>query len=84
MTQWEPATVEDAVTTLVEGRLLAEPAADQVEVTRAGRELAAQVRAVSGEILDIAYGAVSAEELAIAARVLVTITARMSEELAHA
>ncbi|MGF6881341.1 hypothetical protein ABIA39_001221 [Nocardia sp. GAS34] len=52
--------------------------------TEAGRDMVAQVRAASGKILGAAYGAVSAEELAIAARVLVTITARMSEELARA
>lgn len=84
MTQWEPATVADAVTALVDGELLAELPGDRVEVTQAGRDMVAQVRAASGKILGAAYGAVSAEELAIAARVLVTITARMSEELARA
>ncbi|MFE3989959.1 hypothetical protein ACFXPR_36255 [Nocardia tengchongensis] len=84
MTQWEPTTVADAVTALVEGGLLAELSADQVEITEAGRGMVGRVRADAGKILGPAYGAVSAEELAIAARVLVTITARMSEELARA
>ncbi|MBU3064335.1 hypothetical protein KO481_22725 [Nocardia sp. NEAU-G5] len=84
MTQWEPATVADAVTALVDGGLLTELSDGQVGITEAGRDMVAQVRAASGKILGAAYGAVSAEELAIAARVLVTITARMSEELARA
>ncbi|KIA64698.1 hypothetical protein [Nocardia vulneris] len=83
MTQWDTATVAAAVTALVEGGLLAESSGDQLDMTEAGRDTVAQVRGASGKILDPAYSAVSAEELAIAARVLVTITARMAEELAH-
>ncbi|MEV6277965.1 hypothetical protein [Nocardia sp. NPDC051832] len=84
MTQWESGTVADAVTALVEGGLLTESAGGRLEITAAGRDMVAQVRGASGKILGPAYGAVSEEELAIAARVLVTITARMAEELAHA
>ncbi|MBF6544220.1 hypothetical protein [Nocardia brasiliensis] len=83
MTQWELATVADAVTALIEDGLLAESVVGQVEITEAGRDMVARVRAASGKILGPAYGAVSAEELAIAARVLMTITARMAEELAR-
>ncbi|QIS02188.1 winged helix DNA-binding protein [Nocardia brasiliensis] len=84
MTQWEPATVADAVTALIADGLLAESAGGRVEITERGRDMVAQVCGASGKILGPAYGAVSAEELAIAARVLVTITARMAEELANA
>lgn len=84
MTQWEPATVADAVAALIEGGLLAESAGDHIDTTEAGRDMVTRVRGASGKILGAAYGTVSDEELAIAARVLITITARMSEELAHA
>lgn len=45
--------------------------------------LGAKVRAESGQILNTAYGSVSAEDLATTARVLTTITAKMAEELSR-
>lgn len=84
LTQWAPADVEHALATLVDAGLVQESPGSQIEITDAGRALVAKVRAESGEILSRAYGSVPAEDLAIAARVLTAITARMSEELAHA
>ncbi|WP_328403896.1 hypothetical protein [Nocardia sp. NBC_00403] len=84
MTQWMPAAVAAALNALVETGLVAELPDARVEVTEAGRALVAKVRAESGAIVSRAYGVVSAEDLATAARVLTTITSRLSEELAPA
>ncbi|MFD0364435.1 hypothetical protein ACFQZZ_23600 [Nocardia sp. GCM10030253] len=84
MTQWDPAAVEAALVALAGAGLVSELPDDRIEVTEAGRVLVAKVRAESGAIVSRAYGVVPAEELALAARVLTTITARLSEELAHA
>ncbi|MGK5557063.1 hypothetical protein ACSNOI_36180 [Actinomadura kijaniata] len=84
LTRWAPADVDDALTALVESGLAQESPAGRVEVTDAGRALVATVRAESGEVIGRAYGSVPAEDLAVAARVLTAITARMAEELAHA
>ncbi|MEV6429644.1 hypothetical protein [Nocardia sp. NPDC051463] len=84
MTQWEPAAVAAALNALVETRHVAELPGALVEVTETGRALVAKVRAESGAIVSRAYGVVSAEDLATAARVLTTITGRLSEELAPA
>ncbi|APA94178.1 helix-turn-helix domain-containing protein [Nocardia seriolae] len=83
MTRWTPESVADAVSALLETGLLASQG-DRIEVTDAGRALVARVRADSGRIVDAAYGSVSPEDLATAARVLTVITARMAEELARA
>ncbi|WP_067695047.1 hypothetical protein [Nocardia jejuensis] len=84
MTQWKTADVDTALAALLDGGLLRTAPGDQVEVTEAGRTLAGKVRAESGVILQAAYGAVAPDDLATAARVLATITARMAQELAHA
>lgn len=84
ITQWTPASVETALVALVGAGLAAELSGDQIEVTDTGRALVARVRSETGAIVERAYGAVSAEDRAIAARVLVTITARLADELAHA
>ncbi|MFC4126813.1 hypothetical protein [Nocardia rhizosphaerae] len=84
MTQWNRADVEDALNTLLNSGLLAAVPSGLVEPTEVGAALAAEVRAESGVILQAAYRAVAPEDLAIAARVLTTITARMAEELARA
>lgn len=81
LTLWRPADVGTALAALAGTGLVRETPGDQVEVTDAGRALVAKVRAESGEILGRAYGSVPAADLAVAARVLTTITARMAEEL---
>ncbi|MGS2811020.1 hypothetical protein [Nocardia sp. MW-W600-9] len=84
MTQWNPADVETALTALLDSGLLQATSDDLVEPTADGTAMVAKVRAESGAIVTAAYGAVAPEDLATAARVLATITARMSEELARA
>ncbi|TQF68375.1 hypothetical protein FK531_14925 [Rhodococcus spelaei] len=83
MTQWNPGDAGNALTALLESGLLRETSADLVEPTEDGTALAGKVRAETGAIVAAAYGAVSPEDLATAARVLTTITARMAEELAR-
>jgi hypothetical protein len=76
--------VDRAVTALI-GTSLLEPrpgADDQLAVTPAGRELVAALRARIGGLIEGAYGSVPSADRATAARVLVTITARLSADLA--
>ncbi|GAB4589476.1 hypothetical protein [Nocardia sp. IFM 10818] len=84
LTQWNPADVETAVAALLDAALLRTASGELIEPTDTGTALAAKVRAESGAIVQAAYGAVAPEDLATAARVLATITARMAEELARA
>ncbi|RMI35553.1 hypothetical protein [Nocardia stercoris] len=81
MTQIAPADVAAALDALVDADLMRRDR-DRVEVTAAGSETVGRIRAVSGDIVTRAYGAVAPEELAVAARVLSTITARLAAELA--
>ncbi|MGX1811059.1 hypothetical protein ACWIGI_35515 [Nocardia sp. NPDC055321] len=83
MTRWNPADVETAIDALLGSGLLATTPEGSVEPTAAGTALAGRIRAESGAIVSAAYGSVSPEDLAIAARVLATVTARMAEELAR-
>ena len=76
--------VDRAVTALI-GTSLLEPrpgADDELAVTPAGRELVAALRARIGGLIEGAYGSVPSADRATAARVLVTITARLSADLA--
>ncbi|MFJ9371695.1 hypothetical protein ACIRRA_45995, partial [Nocardia sp. NPDC101769] len=82
-TQFATADVEAALTALVAAGLLRRDGG-RIEVTATGSETVGRIRAVSGEIIARAYGAVAPEELAVAARVLSTVTARIAEELAAA
>ncbi|MFE3442164.1 hypothetical protein ACFXNW_03950 [Nocardia sp. NPDC059180] len=83
LTRWDPADVESSLQALLDSGLLHVISDGSVEPTAAGKTLADKVRAESGAIVTAAYGAVAPEDLAITARVLTTITARMAEELAH-
>ncbi|MFD0905616.1 hypothetical protein [Actinomadura sediminis] len=83
MTRWPVTAVDAALAALIDGGLARELPGGRVEVTDAGRALAARVRTESGRVVDRAYGAVSPEDLATAARVLTAITARMAAELAE-
>ncbi|MBL1075097.1 hypothetical protein JK358_11905 [Nocardia sp. 2] len=84
MTQWNPADVVTALDALLAGGLLATTPDGLVEPTETGTTLAGRIRAESGAIVAAAYGAVAPEDLAVAARVLATVTARMAQELARA
>ncbi|MEV0247398.1 hypothetical protein AB0H76_12470 [Nocardia sp. NPDC050712] len=83
LTQWTSADVEAALNALLDKGLLANTPHGRLESTAEGKAVVSKVRAESGAIVDAAYGTVPAEDLATAARVLATITARMAEELAH-
>ncbi|GAB2664997.1 hypothetical protein [Nocardia goodfellowii] len=84
MTQWTRTEVETAANALLASALLATTPHGLLEPTATGKAVVSKVRAESGAIVAAAYSAVPAEDLATAARVLATITARMAEELAHA
>ncbi|MGS2811021.1 hypothetical protein [Nocardia sp. MW-W600-9] len=83
LTQWNRTDVETALTALLDSGLLQATSSDLIEPTDTGTTLADKVRAESGKIVATAYSAVAPEDLATAARVLTTITARMAAELAH-
>ncbi len=80
--KFDPQAVDRAVTALIGASLLERRAGDQLAVTPAGRELVSALRERIGELIAGAYGSVPPADLATAARVLVTITARLSAELA--
>ncbi|GAB2665009.1 hypothetical protein GCM10027088_49690 [Nocardia goodfellowii] len=83
LTKWTSAEVETALNALLAKGLLANTPHGRLESTTAGKAIVGKVRSESGAIVDAAYGVVSPEDLATAARVLAVITARMAEELAH-
>ncbi|MGW6421282.1 hypothetical protein ACWF82_01265 [Nocardia sp. NPDC055053] len=83
LTRWDPADVESSLQALLDSGLLHVISDGLLEPTAAGKSLADKVRAESGAIVTAAYGVVAPEDLAITARVLTTITARMAEELAR-
>jgi DNA-binding MarR family transcriptional regulator len=88
--KFDPQAVDRAVTALIGASLLEQrpgaddqlAATDQLAVTPAGRELVSALRERIGGLIAGAYGSVPSQDLATAARVLVTITARLSAELA--
>ncbi|MFF3227018.1 hypothetical protein ACFYV7_29770 [Nocardia suismassiliense] len=84
MTQWAHTEVETALNALLAKDLLATTPHRLLEPTDTGKAVVSKVRTESGAIVAAAYGAVPAEDLATAARVLATITARMADELSHA
>jgi hypothetical protein len=81
--KFSPAVVEAAIEALTGAALLDRSADDKVTVTAAGTALVGQLRAKAAEFIGRAYGQIPAEDLAIAARVLATITATLSEDLAR-
>ncbi|MBF6239189.1 MarR family transcriptional regulator [Nocardia otitidiscaviarum] len=83
MTRWDREDVDHAVAALLEAGLLRTATDGRLQVTDSGTALTAEVRATSSAIVQAAYGAVTPDDLATAARVLATITTRMAEELAR-
>lgn len=83
--KYEPADVATAITALTDASLLDElpGAGSRLAVTSEGRDLVSALRARVGQTIEGAYGLVPPDDLATAARVLTTITARLSEELAR-
>ncbi|MER7976819.1 MarR family transcriptional regulator [Streptomyces sp. NPDC095817] len=74
------ATVEE----MTADELLAEPAAGQVSLTDAGRELFDSIRTAGNAIAARLYAGIPAEDLAAAGRVLTLVTERADAELAEA
>jgi hypothetical protein len=74
------ATAQAAIGDLAASNLVTTDG-DQVTATEAGRAMFDQVRATTGPIVARAYGDVPAEDLQIAARVLIAITAGLNREL---
>ncbi|MFD9585779.1 MarR family transcriptional regulator [Streptomyces sp. NPDC059980] len=74
------ATVEE----MTADDLLAEPAAGQVSLTDAGRELFDSIRTAGNAIAARLYAGIPAEDLAAAGQVLTLVTERADAELAEA
>jgi hypothetical protein len=80
--KFDPPVIDGAINALIGRSLVEQHPDDQLAVTRPGRELVSALRERVGELIGSAYGSVPPEDLATAARVLTTITARLSAELA--
>lgn len=82
--QYGHAAVEAAIAALVDASLIKKVPGtdDQVAVTAEGRTLLTTLRSKVTEFIGPAYGAITPEDSATAARVLITITAKLNEELA--
>jgi hypothetical protein len=82
--QYDRAAVDAAITALIGASLMEEfPGTDnQVAATAEGRTLLTTLRGKVTELVGAAYGAITPEDSATAARVLATLTAKLNEELA--
>jgi hypothetical protein len=80
--KFDPPVVEAATSALITSGLLAAlpGAGERLAVTDPGRDFVGAARAEIAELIGAAYGAVPPEDLATAARVLTTITAKLSEQ----
>jgi hypothetical protein len=77
----DPAAVGATVDELLAGQLLVEDGA-RLRATDAGRELLAAVQTETAPVSDRIWGAIPAEDLAAAGRVLALVTERADAELA--
>ena len=82
--RYAPAAVETAIDALAQGGLLERSPDEWVSVTSDGAVLIGELRAKVAQYIGRAYGQISRDDLATAARVLTTITATLSKELAAA
>lgn len=80
--RFDPAVIDRAINALIGGSFMEHRSDDQLAMTRQGRELVSALRERIGELIGSAYGSVPPEDLVTAARVLTTITARLSAVLA--
>jgi hypothetical protein len=81
--KFDAHAIETAIAALIGADLLEQRPEGDVQVTPEGRELVSSLRGRIGGLIAGAYGSVPPEDLATAARVLVTITARLSADLAR-
>jgi hypothetical protein len=83
--KYSPTEVEIAINALVEASLMKSVTDEpNLAVTPEGRELVSTLRAQVAQYIGGAYGSLSPEDLATTARVLTSITANLSENLARA
>lgn len=80
--KFDAHAIESAITALSSAGLLEQRPDGNDQATPEGRELVASLRERIGGLIAGAYSSVPPEDLATAARVLVTITARLSADLA--
>lgn len=82
--KYDPATVDSAVAALGAASLLEWRGDDpnSLVVTVKGHDLVAALRTKIAQRVRAAYGSIPAEDLATAARVLTSVTAKLSESLA--
>lgn len=83
--KYEPHQVQVAIDALAKSSLLQDPPGDShlLSVTPEGKELVSQLRQKVAAFIGETYGSVPGDDLATAARVLTTITAKLSERLAQ-
>jgi hypothetical protein len=83
--QYDNRRVEAAIAALRKGSLIEVDGADgdQLGVTPEGLALVTALRRKTAELVGPAYASIPPEDLATAARVLNTITAKLSEQLAN-
>ncbi len=80
--KFAPADVRAALEGLTRSDLVAGSAADLITVTEIGAGLVAELRAKAAGYIRHAYEQISTEDLIVAARVLTTITATLSADIA--
>jgi hypothetical protein len=80
--KFDPPVIDRAISALISSSFIDQHPDDRLLVSQQGRELVSALRERIGEHIGSAYGSVPPEDLATAARVLTTITARLSAELA--
>jgi DNA-binding MarR family transcriptional regulator len=82
--KYAPAAVETAIDALAQAGLLERSPDQWVSVTPVGAAFVGELRRKITRYIGRAYGQIAADDLATTARVLTTITAALSEELAAA
>lgn len=80
--KFDPLVIDRAISALISSSLIEQHPDDRLLVSQPGRALVSALREQIGELIGSAYGSVPPEDLATAARVLTTITARLSAGLA--
>lgn len=79
--KFDAHAIDSAIAALIHAGLLEQRPEGNDQVTPEGRDLVSSLRERIGGLIAGAYGSVPPEDLATAARVLVTITARLSTDL---
>ncbi|RFU39510.1 hypothetical protein DZF91_22080 [Actinomadura logoneensis] len=83
LTRWPETAVEEALDALLASGYVELLPDGDIRATGTGQALVGTVRAARAETISRAYGAATPEELAVTARVLQAITARLADDLAR-